>query len=480
MKKHLTLIIISSIILFHNSTYTQETHHIEFELENYSDKEMILTYYFGNKRYISDTLKAIQPGKFESKGKSELSPGMYTAYFPRIDASFDFLINKGEQHFKLTTNLNSLITSMQVQNSPENRQFFEYLNFLSEKRANLSKMTKEVKELKKLETNKIKINKLENEIQKINDKVVAYQKDIITKNPKSFTARIIKINSPINIPEKIRNNNNKAYYYYKEHFFDNVYFNDERFLRSPMLHQKIEQYISSKVSVQHPDSITVAVDRILNLSKGNDKIYHFVLSKLLNKYAKSKIVCMDAVYVHLVDNYYAQGKASWIEKEQLNKIQLNANELRPILCNSIAPEINIQTVTNRNKTKSLLKTTSKYIVLFMWNPDADFIPKVMQQMIKFYDEFKSKGVELFSICTKSKNLNKAELLEFIDNNGIDRWENLVDWDNRSNYKQDYRLLTNLSIFILDENKKIISKRIGVDQITNLMNNILKKENSVSE
>lgn len=470
----LKAIIVLTIVLSCKTVNAQKGHHIEFEIKNYPHKKMILAYYLGDKQYIKDTLITKESGKFETKSDKELSPGMYAAYFPKINKYVDFLINKKEQHFKLTTNTENLIGSMQVENSPENKQFYESLNFLSKQRENRSKIKNEVDQLKQKSINKSKINELEAEINKIDDLVVAYKKDIIAKKPNSFTARIIEINKPVHIPKEIGDNDHKRYYYYKEHFFDNVHFDDERFLRTQFLNQKIDKYLD--ISIQDPNSIIVAVDKILNLTKSNDEIYKFFLIKLVNKYAKSKIICMDAVYVHLVDNYYSKGKAYWIEKNQLQKMQNNAALLRPLLCGKVVPDIVLQTISKPVETKSLHKINANYIVLFMWNPDYKNIKKPIQEIVKVYNKFKSKGVKVFSICTKS-NYNQDELLKFIDENNMNLMINLIDWNNKSNYKQifDFNDSNTYSIYILDKNKKILIKKIGADQITDVLNNSMERD-----
>ena len=96
------------------ATNEEQGHAIEFELKNYANTQMIIAYHFGDKQYISDTLTATTSGQFLMKGEEELDPGMYIAFFPSIGKSFEFLVNKGEQHFKLTTDTQSFIPSMKV------------------------------------------------------------------------------------------------------------------------------------------------------------------------------------------------------------------------------------------------------------------------------------------------------------------------------------------------------------------------------
>lgn len=462
------------------ATNDDKGHLIEFEIKNYANTEMIIAYHFGDKQYIADTLTATQQGKFVAQGEEELDPGMYIAFFPSIGKSFEFLVNKGEQHFKLSTDTQSFIPSMQVKGSEENKRFFDYLNYLTKERNERNGMSKLLEELKKDETtNKDKITELEGKIKKLDEVVVAYQKNIINKHPNSFTAGIIKINTPIDVPEEVRKDEVKSFYYYKEHFFDHVNLQDDRFLRSPMLHPKLDLYLSDKVTVPNPDSVIIAVDRILGLSEGNEEVFKFALVRLLNEYAKSKIVCMDAVYVHLVDNYYAKGKAEWIDEEQLKKIKEDADALRPLLCGRIAPNIAMQTLTTPVEQKGLHDMNSKYTILFMWDPDCGHCKKSMPDMVKFYDDYKAKGVEVYAICTKTYK-GEAECKEFIAEKDMGRWMNMIDPYYRSRYKQIYNVKSTPVVYILDENKKILAKRIGADQMANVMDKIIERDKKIAE
>lgn len=462
------------------ATEEEQGHRIELEVKNYANTEMIIAYHQGDKQYISDTLTSTTSGYFVMSGDEELAPGMYIAFFPSIGKSFEFLVNKGEQHFKLSTDTQSFIPSMKVKGSNENKLFFGYLNYLTEQRTKRNEMTTALEELKKDEANNAgKIKTLEDEIKALDEVVVTYQKDIIKNNPESFTATIININTPVDVPEDIRKDDVKSFYYYKEHFFDNINMSDERLVRSPMLIQKLDLYISDKVTVPQPDSVIKAVDVILGLADKDEEVLKFSLAHLLNTYAKSKIVCMDAVYVHLVDNYYSKGKAPWISEESLKKIQEDADALRPLLCGKIAPDIAMQTLSMPVTSKSLHSIDSKYTILFMWDPDCGHCKKSMPDMVKFYDDYKAKGVEVYAICTKTYK-GEAECKKFIEEKDMGRWLNMIDPYYRSRYKQIYNVKSTPVIYILNENKEIIAKRIGADQIGEVMDRIIERDKKLEE
>lgn len=78
-------------------------------------------------------------------------------------------------------------------------------------------------------------------------------------------------------------------------------------IRTPYLHQKIDYYITKLVN-QQPDSLLKSLDLVLRWLEPNAEAYRFYLADFLNRYAQMKLVGHDALYVHLVDNYYSKVK----------------------------------------------------------------------------------------------------------------------------------------------------------------------------
>ena len=99
-----------------------------------------------------------------------------------------------------------------------------------------------------------------------------------------------------------------------EHYFDNMDLQDDRLVRTSFFFQKVDYYME-KLTVQHPDSLIKSLDFILEKMKKDEaesaENFKYYLVHYFNKYAKSKIVGMDAVYVHLALNYYDNGLAPW-------------------------------------------------------------------------------------------------------------------------------------------------------------------------
>ena len=96
----------------------------------------------------------------------------------------------------------------------------------------------------------------------------------------------------------------------------------------------------------------------------------------------------------------------------------------------------------------------------------------MPDMIKFYNEFKTKGVEILAICTKL-GADEPKCWEYIEEKGMDIWINATDQYLRSKFKQIYDIQTTPQVYVLDENKEILSKRIGADQLGEVIEQLIK-------
>ena len=69
--------------------------------------------------------------------------------------------------------------------------------------------------------------------------------------------------------------------------------------------------------------------------------------------------------------------------------------------------------------------------------------------------------------------------EFIQQNDL-IWTNLADPYFRSNFRKEYNVVTTPTIYVLDRNKKIIAKKLGVEQIPGFIQNRVDRENRLRD
>ena len=433
---------------------------IKVKINDFDQKEAYLGYHYGDKQYIKDTVQIGQDGYFTFKGEEALEGGVYLLIVPPDNKYFQILINPDNQYFTVETDAEDLFNNIKFNGSKDNQWFYEYTGFLGSKRPEAEKLNKEKEAAG---DNKSEIEKLDKKLEKINADVKAYQDNFIKEHPNSLTAAIIKSSIDVSVPEFEGEQSEvelKRYLYYKEHYFDNINMADPRMLRTPVLFGKINNYVE-KLTVQHPDSISKSIDRILSLIEPSEETYKFYLIHFLNKYAKSKIVGMDAVYVYIGEKYYCSGKAWWVDEEQLNKICSNVDKLKPILVGKTAPNITVQ--KKDGSSIALHDVKSDFTVLLFWAPDCGHCKKAIPHVVEFYDKYSSKGVEILAVCTKTGS-DMKECWDGVEEKEMGKWINTVDPFLRSKYKQIYDIRTTPRIFVLDKDKTIISKGIGAEQL----------------
>lgn len=442
-------------------------YNIKLDLQNFEPDTVFLGYYFGGSQYIKDTAYAAEKGQFVFSGKEELDGGVYIVVLPPDNEFFQVMINKGEQNFSLKADYNDITRTLKIKGSPDNNLFYEYLNFIQE-------AGKKAEPLRAaISANEKGASKEKEALEDINKMVKAKQEEIILKNPKSLTSILIGANMETPFPEFTGTEDEiqlKQYEFYKKHYFDHIDLSDPRIAQTPFLQDRIDYYLE-KLTYQLPDSLIESIDYLLQEMEGNEKAYQYYLVQFLNEYAKSKIVGMDAVYVHLVDNYYAKGKAPWVEEEQLDKIVKNANTLRPILIGKTAPNL---TLFKQDETRiQIHDMKADYTVLFFWAPDCGHCKKAMPNMVDFYNTYKDKGVDIFGVCTATGDKEKT-CWEQEKALGIDIWLNTSDKYLRSRYKQVYDVQTTPQIFVLDKNKKIVFKKIGAEQLPGVLDFLIQQ------
>ncbi len=460
------LILFSSLSLSaQNST---DGYKIKFNIENYQSDTLVIGYYYGDRQLVKDSLVSDkEKGVFFWEGEESLDPGIYMMLVQPSEQFVQFMIPQEDQEFELKTDINDL-SNIEYKGSKDNELFVEYLSFIRKQNASLEELKATIETKKEAGEDTTKDSE---KLYQLDDEVFTHLEKLVKENPNTVTGLLIKSNFQIDIPEYNVSQDSLQllrYLYFREHYFDHIEMENPATLRTPFLHQKVDYYIN-KLTSQHPDSVIIAVDRVLDMLKPSTESFTFYTSHFLNTYANSKIVGMDKVYVHIVDKYYKSGIADWVTEESLIKIVDRSEKIKPVLIGKIAPDVTLY--REDGSTMNIHDVQADYTVLLFWAPDCGHCKKSMPDVIKFYDENKSKGVELIAICTKHQS-KYASCWEAVKEKDMSRFLNLGDQYHKSRFKLKYNVSQTPKIFILDEKKEIIMKNIGADQLQSVIDEII--------
>ncbi|MCC7506938.1 MAG: redoxin domain-containing protein [Saprospiraceae bacterium] len=444
---------------------------IRVKLDNYPQQELILGWHYGEKQYVKDTVAVDADGWFTFQADTMLPCGVYLLVLKPDNNFVQLLINSDEQQLTVTGDAKNVVGTLKIKGSPDNELFYNYLRFLNEQRPESDTLRAQ---LSRAKGNPADSTRIAGQILAIDKKVKKYQTDLIAKHPSTLSAKIIKASMEPEVPEFTGDEKEvqrKKYYWARAHYFDNLTLGDECLLHSPILFSKVDYYVN-KMIPQHPDSINMALDYVLGQMKSSPENYKYFLIHFLNYYAKSTFVGMDACYVHLAKNYYCTNQAPWMKKEDLEKICDNAARLEPILIGKIAPNITVK--DRNNQPVTLWDVDADYTVLFFWDPECSHCKKSAPYMVEFATKFKDRGVKVFAVCTAVSDKG-PECWKSIEEKGFSDFLFLNTYDPyiQSRYKTLYDVKTTPQIFILDRSHEILMKRIGAEQLPQVMEEVMR-------
>jgi peroxiredoxin len=471
MLKRILLFFVFTIIV--SAAFATEGYHFKIKIDGYQETELLLAYHLGDKQYIRDTVQVDDNGFFHFKGDEPMECGVYLVVLKPDNKYFQLLVNESEQQLTLTTSMEDLVGKAKIKGSADNELFFNYLNFLSARSPEAEKLNKAMEAA----TDDKEKQQYQQQLDDLNKQVEAYQTNIVEKHSSTLTAQIIKSTLRVDMPEfegPDEEKQVKQWRYMQKHYFDNLDLENPCMLRTPFLFQRVDYFVN-KLQVQHPDTLFQAIERVVDAMEPAEETYKFYVIHFLNAYATSKIVGMDAVYVKLAEKYYATGKAPWVEEEQLEKILQNVKDIKPTLIGKTAPDLNL--MKKEGGMVKLSEIESEYIVLYFWRFDCGHCKKSSPQMKAFYDNFKDKGVKLVAVCTKQRD-ELPECWEYVEEHEIQDWMHTSDPYFRS--MKLYNIKSTPQIFILDKNKEIITKKIGAEQLEEVMTRIIEMDKEQPE
>jgi len=118
-----------------------------------------------------------------------------------------------------------------------------------------------------------------------------------------------------------------------------------------------------------------------------------------------------------------------------------STNLRPILIGKTFPAVT--TYKADNTPVEINKIESEYLVVLFWAHTCGHCTKSMPDVVKFYDEYESKGVTLVSVCTKGGEKTKP-CMEAVPDKNMEKFINTFDENQR--YRRKVYINTTPKIF----------------------------------
>jgi thiol-disulfide isomerase/thioredoxin len=459
------------IFLITSSSFSQikEGYDISVNISGIGDSTVYLAYHFGEKQYVRDTLKLDHNGSGKFTGSKSLPQGIYMIVIPG-NRYFEILMGQN-QFFSVSCSFADFFKTLKFSGSAENSAFIDYQRkwvALQDEAGRLNSR------LQANRQNKDSTKVLNDQRVALEKNMLSYLKSVVETNKGTLLAMVVKMIIPADMPDIVipagtKNPDSvryiREYLYNKDHFFDNIDFSDERILRTPILKSKLDAFFTNVV-IQLPDSINREIDRLI--PKCTDyKVFQYVAVYLFNHFRESTYMGHDAIIVKLADDIYLSGKADWTTQEWRDNLKKEVDRIRPNLIGVKGHDL----IMNSYKGifVSLYDINKDFTILYFWEPDCGHCKEATPKLKQYYDKVRNQGVEVFAICTQT---DKAKWEKYIEDNKLD-WINGWDPQRTTNYDYYYNVTSTPGVYILDRNKKIIAKKLSVDDIGPFIENYRK-------
>ena len=469
MRKLIFSILLSLVPVFLSGQF-KNGYEINVTIMDLQDSTVFLAYHLGDKQYIKDTVKLDRSGNGIFRGQQTLPQGIYMIVLPGRKY-FEILISDN-QRFSLSCTFSDYFNTLKFTGSKENSAFVEYQkNWVTMQQTAIAIS-------KRIQNNKQNNDSLKilGSVQKLQEEnMKAYLKSVVKANEGNFLGTLVKGLLPIDIPKftiPIGYKNPDSirwvmnYNYNKDHFFDNIDLNDERLIRTPLLYSRLDSFFTN-VLIQSPDTINKEIDKLINKCSSNYKMFQFVSVYLFNHFRESEIMGHDAVMVKIADDIYLSGKADWVTREFKDDLRKQIDLIRPNLIGKKAE--NMVMDSYKGIFVSLYDVEKDFTVLYFWEPNCGHCQEATPKLKAYYDKPKDYSLEVFAVCTTA---DKEKWTKYIEDNKL-TWINGWDPKRISHFDFYYNVQSTPTIYVLDKNKKIIAKKLAVEEIGPFIDNYRK-------
>jgi peroxiredoxin len=450
------------------ASLAQTGYKLSFRVKGWKDTTVYLGHYYGESTFIRDTAR-VKNEKFVFDGKTDLPQGVYFLVLNKTKL-FDFVVG-ADQDFQMETEADDLFTKMKVTGDPDNDAFFESVRFNAKMHEEADPYVKILQDSTVKEDLKAEARA---KYAKVDERVKAFQMEIINRDPKLVTSRVFKSTFSVTVPDAPKKADGSIdslfqFKYYRAHFFDNFDLADDALIRmpKPIYQDKLKEYLD-KLFLQQPDTISNGIYKLADHAKSNPETYKFLVYTCMFLYQAPDVMGLDEVFVNLNKKYFASGEMDFWANVALKKnMKEHAEKISRAMIGRTAPNLMMQ--DQNLKPKSMYDIKKKYTLVYFFDPDCGHCRVETPKLVSFYNKYKTKfDLEVFAVSAdtslqKMKDYIKEMKMTWIT---VNEPRTYID----EPYRNLYYAETTPTLYILDDKKKVVARKLPVEKVEEFLTN----------
>lgn len=423
---------------------SSQTFSINGTIAGHNESNVYLMRILGEKQKVVDTALSSPEGSFEFKLNKDFPIGMY-AITGGPKQIVEIIYNK--ENIRFVSSGKDVGDNIQVIESVENLIWYDYLYLKA-----LNKYKMEVIEniLFNYPPDDEYFKISQTKYQQLQDLISNRALELLENNPGTFASHLIKVDKPVFAPSELKDADRQKYLI--NHHFDNTDFTDTLVLRSNILTAKIVRYLSlyqrpGLTQKQLEDRLIMAVDTVLEKAIVDQQVYEAVVGFLIKGF---ETIGFERGLEHIAEQN--QLDELCVNSERKAELENKLELIKKLAIGKIAPDFSVSDISGENITLSEIKSEKTILVFWAsWCPHCIEIMPVLQE---FYNSSTRDELEIIAISVDD---NKDNFLNAITSHGL-VWRNIAKlegWEGPT--VEEYGVVATPTIFILDKDKKILSK-----------------------
>ncbi|MCB0760011.1 MAG: AhpC/TSA family protein [Flavobacteriales bacterium] len=396
----------------------------------------------GKQHFLIDST-TVENGGFAFPEKT-YEAGFYMIALNNSQNMMGIILNPTEKNVEIGFRSARLDGSLYAVNSKENEGWAKY--HTSEKAAEQAK-----KEFRNSSKNSPMKAKFEQMIEEEDRKLTQLQQSLIQQYPGTFLAKVMSWKQ---IPYK--NDKNK--------YWDDIDFNDESLIHTPIIADRIQDYMRS-FSGGTESGFLNAIDLIAQYAEENDRVRSYVVLTMLEGFYTSG---KEDMCVYIMDNYvYGENCGSGDYAEEM---KMRAKGVRNLQLNATPPDFTITSIDGKAINLESIVSKNKYTLVMFWSSWCHKCEQEIPVLKTVYDQYKSKGFEIIGV---SVDTQRSAWVKASEEKGV-VWPNvsqLNGWD--SPVAKDYRVSSTPTLFLLNSEREIVLKPERIFNVRDYLNQNLK-------
>jgi thiol-disulfide isomerase/thioredoxin len=453
---------------------TQPGYKIDLTIKPYQNQWVYLAYYYGGIKGLADSIYLDANSRGALTGNKPLQQGVYIMASPAKTILFEMLIPQ-DQVFSVSMDTLQPEASLKFEGSEENRLFTDYTKYISPRAIAIEAARKQMEATTDAGTKEM----LKKEIEKNGNEINGFRLDVIKKYPESMLSLLFKTMQDVPLPAALQNPKTRAdtvaqYRYGKEHYWDNFDFMDGRLVRTPIFENKLKNYIDNWV-VPDSDSIIYEQNWMMALGRNDPEMSRYLISYFIDNYMYPKIMGQDKVFLHTYERYVANNNpiTSWLNEKQRKAITERAYM---VMANQLgSPAYDMALVDTAGKIQSLYDVKADFVVVAFWDPHCGKCKEELPKIDSLYKaSWKKNKIQVYAVMVNEESL--ADWAPFIRDHGrgwvhvhqTKEMREIEEKAQKPNFRQLYDMRSTPTLFLLDKDKKIMAKNIGLEDLNNVL------------